>query len=55
MHKYEFKSLECVFNTQKSDFYCNVHPQGVILDAECDFHTHECNFDIKECDNDTVE
>jgi hypothetical protein len=30
MHECDFKSLECVFNTHKSDFYCNFHAQSVI-------------------------
>jgi hypothetical protein len=42
-HECEFKTLECVFNTHKSDFYKQSaipHPLRVILHAECDFHTH---------------
>jgi hypothetical protein len=55
MHECDLKSLECVFNTHKSDFYSNFHPHSMILHAECDFHTHECNFDTYECDYDTLE
>jgi hypothetical protein len=40
LHDRDFKSLECVLNTHKSDFYWNFHPHSVILHAECDFHTH---------------
>jgi hypothetical protein len=55
MHECDFKSLECVFNTYKSDFYCIFHPHSVIVHAERDFHTLECNFDIYECEYDTVD
>jgi hypothetical protein len=54
MPECHFKSLECIFNTHKSDFYCNFYPHSVILHAECDFHTHECNFYTYECVNDTL-
>jgi hypothetical protein len=55
MHECDFKSLECVFDMHKSDFYCNFHPHSVILPAECDFHAHKCNFDTYECVYDTLE
>jgi hypothetical protein len=50
MHECDFKSLECVFSTHKSDFYCNFHPHRVSLHAECDFDTYECDYDTFEWD-----